>query len=104
MKKYTILFLTALLMPLFNFAQTIDTLNTPLISLEDVNGVAQIAYQIGNAANHGNDFINGVPNNILHAGVLVVLGLIYKLIDKHRLRKKGVLNDGKNFFGRRKKQ
>lgn len=103
MKKYTILFLAALLMPLVNFSQVVDTLTSPLISLDDINGVAQVAYTIGNAANGGNEFINGVPNNLLHAGVLVVIGFIYKLIDKHRLRKKGVLNDGKTFFGRKRK-
>lgn len=101
--KKSILFILAILIPFINFAQIADTLTAPLISINDVNEVAQIAYTIGNAANGGNEFINGVPNNVLHAAVIVVLGLVYKLIDKHRLRKKGLLNDNKTFFGRRKK-
>ena len=41
----------------------------------------------------GGDLINGVPNTLLTFVATLVYGLIHRAIEKHRLRKKGLLTD-----------
>lgn len=60
-----------------------DTLATQII---------ENAVTIGQAVKGGN-IINGVPNSLISAGLMLIYGLIHRAIEKRRLRKKGLLID-----------
>lgn len=55
----------------------------------------QTTINVGGAIKDGN-IINGVPNTLLSFILTTVGGFVIRLIEKRRLRKKGILNDKQN--------
>lgn len=55
----------------------------------------QTTINVGSAIKDGN-IINGVPNTLLSFILTTVGGFVIRLIEKRRLRKKGILNDKQN--------
>lgn len=57
-----------------------------------VTEAVNLGVQIGANAS-GGDIINGVPNSLLSAAIMLIYGFIHRAIEKRHLRKKNLLLD-----------
>ena len=79
----------------FNEANRVLYNDVMPIDSTTIKNILDIGYNIGVSANDNKPFINGVPNSLLHTITMLLFGFVWRLVEKGRLRKKGVLIDKK---------